>query len=293
MRFLNYIRTLFPTFSKYEVVESIEVTRNSIKEHTLPAYETAAELWKGQKFVSKEAQEMEKMILSKVSGKSIFEVVRKALDNSIVTLEKLGDKSKVIYADTEANLSLTFVKSTVLRLTQTMEFGNTYARRLINYLYAEEVAHARKEKLDLPPAEIKWLKDGVSDFAICINVMSLKYDAIEKHLNGLPDATITDLTEKTFMSTMGEGKLDPMLLRHLSVKVNPFYLYGMYKAKKEADRYKAAKEELELVQLRLLQLQKQQSGQEDAKLDKEIEYMQNRVSGLVYKLNEMEKEYGL
>jgi len=296
MKFLNYIRTLLPTFGKDKVLESCELTRNSIAEHTLPAYETAVTLWKGQKFKSTEVLAFSTAYLRKVnsSPKNLLESVTKALSNGLVVTQLLSDNIKKLYADNEANVSLTFLKTTLLRMVQSAEYANTYSRRLLNYIY---VCETQKEmgisQAQLTPAEIKWIENGFDDFCVCINILLMDVKQIEKGLNQLPDAVVTDLTEKTFLGTMGEGKLDPFQMRHLSTKWNPFYLLGMFAAKGQADRYKAAQQELELIQLRKLQLEKLHSKTQDAKLEKEIEYLQDRVSSMNYKLEKMEETYGL
>ncbi len=126
---------------------------------------------------------------------------------------------------------------------------------------------------------------------MCIEVMRRDPKDIAKALKGLPDSTITELTEKTLPAMLGEKAVDPFSLRHLSVQVNPFYFIGMLKAEYQANKYKGAKAELELLQLRKLNLEKLLAKSPDARLEKEIEYMANRVSGLNYDIDKMEKEY--
>lgn len=298
MRFLNYIATLLPSFTKHHVLESAAVTRTSLREHTLPAYEAAQTLWKGQKLRSEEAlslqKQYERQVATLSAQKTLFDSIAKALANGLVLMDHLSTVGKTLYADQEAQVSLTYTKATVLRLVQATEYANTYARRLLNYLYVFEAEKATGEKqTSLSPAELKWITEGFEDFCLCIRILLLDVKIVEKHLTQLPDATVTDLTEKTFLSTLGEGKLDPFQLRHLSARVNPFYLLGMYFAKQDAERYKAAKEELELLQLRHLQLQKLQDKKPDAKLEKEIDHLQNRVSNLRFRIEKMEKEYNV
>jgi hypothetical protein len=116
---------------------------------------------------------------------------------------------------------------------------------------------------------------------------------LEKALNELPDATVSELTEKTFISTMGTKKIDPLNMRGFSVRTNPFFIFGMVTAEKQEKKYKAKKEMLELIQLRLINLQKIRDKKQDASLDKEIEYYQSRVTGLNHEIEKMNKEYGL
>lgn len=296
MKFLDYIKTLMPVFGKDDIAKSCELTQASLSQHTIPAYGTAETLWKGQKFKSTEVKDLVAYYERSVGvnrSEGFIGSVHSALVNGLNILNVLSDDTKATYSDKEANISMTYLKTTVIRLIESCEYANTYARRLLNYIYYSETAVEDKENAaPLSPAEIKWIKDGLMDFCLCIKMMKLDVKVIRNHLEDLPNATITELTEKTFFSTVGLGKLDPFQLRHLSARANPFYLLGMWEAEMQAEKYKTAKAELELLQLRKYNLEKQQSKESDAKLEKEISYMQNRVSGLIYNIDKMEKSYG-
>ena len=60
----------------------------------------------------------------------------------------------------------------------------------------------------------------------------------------------------------------------------------------QAERYNQAVDELELVRLRRMRLEKQANGQSDAALEKEIDYMERRIQGLEAKIAKMEKQNG-
>ena len=60
----------------------------------------------------------------------------------------------------------------------------------------------------------------------------------------------------------------------------------------QAERYNQAVDELELVRLRRMRLEKQVTGQSDAALEKEIDYMERRIQGLEAKIAKMEKQNG-
>ena len=56
----------------------------------------------------------------------------------------------------------------------------------------------------------------------------------------------------------------------------------------QANRYKRAKELKSVLELRLLNLQQQQSGNADATLDREIEIIQSRIDSLDEKIRKAE-----
>jgi hypothetical protein len=297
MNFLEYIKTLSPVFGKTNVTKSCELSQTSLSQHTIPAYASASTLWKGQKFKSETTSDYVKWYEKSVGlnrTENMFTSIHLALVNGLTILNLLSDTSKNSYSESEANISMTYFKTTVVKIIESCEFASTYARKLLNYIYFLETEVVDVDHGSSPsPAEIKWIKDGFMDFCLCINTMKLDPKIIENHLNNLPNATVTELTEKTFSTTIGMNKMDPMNLRHLSARINPFYLIGMWVAEYQAEKYKTAKAELELLQLRKYNLEKQLEKTPDAKLEKEIAYMQNRVTGMIYKVNKMEDSYGV
>lgn len=60
----------------------------------------------------------------------------------------------------------------------------------------------------------------------------------------------------------------------------------------QVSRYKAAQEEKRMLEFRLLKLKLQSTGKADAKLDQNIEYTEQRLQQLNFKLHKMEQEYG-
>jgi hypothetical protein len=110
-------------------------------------------------------------------------------------------------------------------------------------------------------------------------------------LKRLPDTPVSEAGEGALAATLGLSGMDPYGLRSLSIKWNPFYLVGMMVSEMQADGYRAAEEEVKLLEFRLIQLQKLRDKQQDARLDKEIAYTQDRVTSLHAKLGKLEKDY--
>lgn len=90
---------------------------------------------------------------------------------------------------------------------------------------------------------------------------------------------------------MGSAKVDPFQMDLIPIWLNPIYHIGMFVSEWQADRYKAAKEEVRLLQLRKLNLEKTIEKKPDAKIQHEIEYLSNRVQGMNFKIEKMEKDY--
>lgn len=297
MNILHYLKGLLPSFKKDKIVESCEIIGNSIREHTLPAYVSAESLFEGRKFSSQEAKDFAAVYdkkIGRVHGKNMIGSIREGLENTLVLLQKISSDANHLFAETETNLSITYGKATCLRLIDAADYVNEFSRKLLNYMFVLETANADEHvsvKDSISDAEIKMLNDGFFDFCLCMQILKRDVKDIEKVIKDIPDAIITPMTEKTLPATIGRDKIDPFLLTNLSVKINPIYKIGMMVAERQANKYKCAKAELELLQLRKLNLEKLYEKTHDAKLQKEIEYMENRVTSLNYAVAKMEKEY--
>lgn len=297
MNLLTYIHDLLPSFKKNKIVESCELIQTSIREHTLPAYVSADSLFDGKKFKSEEARDFATVYEKKIgksSGSNMIGSIKDGLSNTITLLQHVSSNADQIFSETETNLSLTYTKATCLRLIDAAEFASNYSRKFLNYIFILETANADEHvsvQDSLTPAEIKSIHSGFFDFCIAMFVLLKKVEEIERAIKEIPDTIITTISEKTLPATVGRNKLDPLQLANLSVKVNPLYRIGMMVAEYQANKYKAAKSELELLQLRKLNLEMLYQKKPDAKLQKEIEYMESRVTGLNYKISKMEKDY--
>ena len=298
MNFYNFIVSLFPTFKRDDILDAAIGTRKSIMEHSLTAYQSADDIWGKNPFTSKEVKALEKQYKSDVgisARQSMIGDILFALQNSLKVLDYVVQKGKVIYSDNEASAGLTFQKATILRVVAVSDFVNKYSLDLLNYIYVYETKDTAggKDTEGISKAEEDMVISQFNDFCIAIRVLKVNMESLEKSLSELPDATVSEMTEKTFISTMGAKKIDPLNLRGFSVRKNPFFMFGMLEAEKQEKKYKAKKEMLELIQLRLMNLQKIRDKKQDASLDKEIEYYQARVTSLNHEIEKMNKEYGL
>lgn len=298
MNLYNFVKSLFPTFKRDELIDSVIAIRKSVMEHSVQAYRSADQIWGDTALVSKQAKAMEKTYRLEVGlpgRQSMITSIYSVLENTLKVLDLVVEKGKVIYSDNEASMGLTFQKATVLRIVTVAEFANKYSLDLLNYIYVVE-AQATKggESIDnVSKAEEELLVSQFHDFCVAMNVLKVDMGSLEKALNDLPDAVVSEMTERTFIATVGSKKIDPFQVRNFSIRKNPFYILGMMSAERQEKKYKAKKETVELLQLRLMHLQKLRDKTQDASLDKEINYYQDRVTSLNHELEKLNKDYGL
>lgn len=282
-----------PTFSRNQVCASADKTYDNVTKHTLPLMLSASDLFQGQKLKDKTSIDFLKQITQAVSGKNAFDSIAKCLQNAVGILEYCNEQSYKIFNTTEARQGMTFAKFTLLRTVQCCEFASEYSRKLLNYVLAQEALANGVNDLGVSKKETQWLDDNILDFVVALKALDQNKEGFKAHIEGIPDAIITEATERTFSTTIGQKKYDPMGVRQFSVEFSPFYFIGMLKANWQEKKFQAAQEDLLTIQMRILHLEKLKVGTGDAKIEKQIAYHQERVTKLTQEIEEMKKDYQL
>ncbi len=128
------------------------------------------------------------------------------------------------------------------------------------------------------------------NFAQAFKIISTSKTKLDKQFSEIPDIVITSDNEDLLMRTQG-SKIDPMSVRFIASWLNPIYYFRMRVAEWQVNRYNAAKEELKIIQLRKLHLERMRSGEADARLEKEISYLEERAQKLNYNIQQMEESH--
>lgn len=298
MKIPEFLISLLPTFSKDRIVEDCTLTRAEIVEITQPMYAIAAPDFKNHKFQS----EHMKTILghfdrSFTSGSENF--ITKIEKGFKVMLANLDETKKIVeatYAEDAAGVGLTYLKANLLQIVEVIGFVSKYAKRLLLYTYSAETEQFEGSGTvftdSITPSEIEWLKVNVMAFTRAFTIATTPTSEFQRALSQVPDLVVKQESAEAMNATLGEKKLDPLGLKFISVWLNPIYHVKMFVAEWQTDRYHEAKAEYSLLQLHSLHLKMLKEKKPDAGLKKQIEYTENRVQKLRFKIAEMEKGNG-
>ena len=134
--------------------------------------------------------------------------------------------------------------------------------------------------------ELGWLKAGRDAFINGINVIALPKKEIETKFKEIPNVLVNAESIETSQQLLGKDKTDPFQMRFIPLVLNPIYHVRIRVAEYQAAKYREAKEERGILELRIMLLKEQRSGRENAKIEKQIEYNEGRLQKLVYKLEQ-------
>lgn len=292
MSLSSFLSSLSPSFEKGQIVESIQKTQDDITRFTLPALAAAEELWQGQKLRNSISQDIEDQVQGVLKNKPLFTLLVANTENSQKLLRALGEHVNKIFNSHESTRALTYAKATCLRLVQAAELASLYNRRLLNYVYwLEAEAMGVEDAVGPKPTELEWMRDNLPAYLTSLRALICEPDDLATVFRTLPDVPVSTQGESALTAAMGFAKMDPLGVNGVSVRWNPFYIVGMLVSEYQAAKHKSTEEEAQLLEYRLLQLKNQREKTPDAKLDKEINYLQERVTSTHAKLGRMEKDY--
>lgn len=297
MKIENFVASILPSIARDNVLEDIRITEGELKTTTIPAYQHAAPFFKSWKFqndISKDYQATFSRIAKGHSG-DLINVIAKGLPTVLGNLAVTEVEIKKVFAEDTAAGGMSYLKAQLLQYVEMAGFVSRYAMKLLVLIYAAETSSADAGETVITecmaPAQLEWLKLNFVNFCTAFAAVTLSVTDTEKAFRNIPDIVVTPENAKTLPATVGLAKIDPMGCGLIPVKLNPIYHIRMRIAEWQTRRYDAAKDELKLCQLRQLNLERVAQNKPDPRIQKEIEYIEERTQKLAAKIAEMEREY--
>lgn len=293
MKIIDFVNKLLPSFGKDRVVEDLRITRGEV-EALIPVYAEAANLLKNVHYKAKEIQALA-AVFKRVVGHGSENIVVTISKGLVTMLSNIDTVAKIADTDLRTNVAgtgLTFRQATIVRYIDALYLVTKYSRELLHFIYAYESAQYKANSLEakesVTPAELAWLNKTMLDFANAFNAVTEDPKKTLSQFEAIPDLSVATTDESVAESTIGAEKMDPMKLGFLASNYNPIYFVRMVYAEWQVSRYKAAKMELESLQLRKMHLEKVMKNQNDAAIERQIQYLEGRIQGLKYDMAQME-----
>lgn len=295
MKFTAFLKSLLPGFEKDQVLEDIRCTRNELKETTIPAFESSTPLLKAKDLKSKELEGFDKVFRRNNPGfsRDLFEGLLEGLQIAESNLDIAEELIIRTYNEDVAAGGMTYLKANLLQFVELVGFVSKFARKFVIYTFVMESAAYESNSLQvsesLTKAELRWIEENFLNFATAFKIVATPKAKLAKQFSDVPDIVITGDNEDVLMRTQS-NKIDPLSMRFIPSWLNIIYHARVVVAEWQVERYQVAKEELKVVQLRKLHLERIRNGKVDARIEKEIAYLEERVQKLNYKIQRMEDD---
>lgn len=294
MRLSDFISSILPRLRKDEVLEDLRITAGELANVVTPAYVDANKYLKSSKFDSPEAQEAIKTFYRNYkadrTNKNIVVEIHDRLPNLLKNLQFVSDQNDDLLERDILKDGLTAKKAILLRAAEQLSFISRYSVDFLNYLLVVETLKKDGQAERSAPIIEKKLIDNVVNFARLLAVYGKDPEDFAEVFETLPEVVVNEKTYGALAAAYSADKLDPMETLLMSgFEANPIYHIRLVVAEWQADRYKVYKDKKRMLELRLLQLKMLDDKNPDPKIEREIEYIQNRIEGLEFKMAKMEK----
>ena len=310
----KFVQTLLPNFSGEVVESNLKALRVECEDKTYPPYRSAVELGLFQEsqgaFNDKWVLTFNSLIVAglKVDKRDCFKTLGQGLRSNCIYLiervlanvpERINDMIKMSNINTGrlvSKVGMTYPQANIIRLSELLEFFQVFARKLLLQIYAKE-HESLSDKNNvlsepLSPVEVKWLETHYEHFIILLNVFSTNKEDFVRALKSIPDIAIDeDEQVQAAVKANAGARTDPFILGIIPYTWNPIYHIRMGIAEWRKARLDSAYTERELLELRLEALRAKKAGEANAKLEDNIERMQNRLKKLNVKIIELENSF--
>jgi hypothetical protein len=295
MKIEKYVASLAPSMRKDQILDDIISVRKELKEATIPAYETIATLLGKWKWKSKEMQGYATAFGRIVSGGHLVDSILKGLKEISGALDVAEDYITKTYNEETVSAAITYKKANVLQFVDAIAFITRYARRYANYMLVCETSMFEDSDTSLTeafaPAELSFIEGNFVMFCQGFKAIAIPAKEVQARIEEAPEVIVKSASANLIGETLGAKKTDSFGLNFIAAKWNPFYHIGKAIAEFQVSSYNAAKEELQLVQMRKLFLEKLNAKKPDAALAHEIQYTEGRLQNLTVKLAKQEAAY--
>lgn len=285
-----------PTIYKKDIAETIRSVRKELSEVTLGTYAEADRQFATWDIKSKEIKRLIptfNALVKKRQGNIIT-----TIHWTLVNIKKMADGIESYidknFTDTTVSSVLTYRKGQYLQFIDAMKFYDEYSRMFLNYFIVCETAeHDTGTTIakSITPAEVKKVINGFSNFCNLTSVFGNDVGSVMRLLEQVPDIIIIPENIEMVESANGKAKMDPLRMGFISANRNPFYAIMTKIALRHHQKYEKAKEERDLLRLRLLNLQRTVEGYPDPAVQKEIAHYENRIAKLTFQIDKVEEEY--
>lgn len=302
LNLVSFVQSLVPTLSRSDLESDLETSLDVIKT-ILATYGDLNGSYPKGKFNSKEANAIatgfyKEYDAAKNKGKvkpsnSLAGDTIAIFSNAMANGERVKKEVAAISNEVIVSQAMTVVKVNIVRAVGHFYFMTKYALDLINYIYVLEAEHGGIElsKDSKPNAkQIEIIKKSMWLYARLVAVYGTDPKHFTEELDSLSTITVPKEQVEEVVSQYQGQKLD--LLDNLPQGFigSPIYTVRLVFAQWEADRYKKLRDQKKLLELRYLHLRMiQEQGGGDANTEKEMAYLQSRITDIDYKTSKIEE----
>lgn len=299
---VGFIRSLLPSFNASDLETDLEMSISSISD-TISIYSDLEQVSSNFEFNNKEVKKLVdtfykelksvsdiKLSRSQDLGNDSVKILSQIKTNAEWVLKEVSDS----FNDVVMSQALTAYKANLVKAAPHLFYISRYSLDLVNWIYIKESEQAGFEA-EKPALLVKkqeeFVLKGVKNYARLLAIYGSTEKEFTSLLKKLEDVTlpVDDLEE--IVELKGAHKVDTTPSLPNGFIGSPVYSVRLVFAQWEADRYRSMKDKKKLLELRAMHLRMlKESGRSDINTEKEIQYLQKRISDYDYKISKIEAD---
>ena len=144
----------------------------------------------------------------------------------------------------------------------------------------------------MSPGDISWIEDNFLDFCRAFDTAARGRKSILESLSNLPEIRVggDQNTDEATFNTLKDNQVDPLNMSRVSnFARSPILHVRTIGAEWQIYRYREMSEIKKVLELRALNLQRVNEKNPDAKLEKQIAYIQSRIDNYAARMRKVEE----
>lgn len=289
---------MIKNFPLARVIENVGVTRDELINNTIPPVEKLIKAIPDARDYGSQTFELyNQAILRELSGARnglMFHPILEALRNGVEVLSFVDAQLSADFSDNVTQSSITLTRATTLQLLDTVNFVARYTRRLCDVIFIAEtnkkVVPDGNELAGVTAAEIEFLASGRDRYIRSLKIIAKPIGSIEDAYKQIPEVVVADMKSGVISALHGNDKMDPLQFGLIQSKADPIWVLGNIYVQYQARRYKTAKEEKAILELRIERYKAILANKPDPKMASIIEKREAELDRMRGQLAKMEAD---
>ena len=290
----EFISRLLPEAKRSNVEDDIKYTRKIFDEVSIPVLNSARDCFRllnKQTETFQETSERFYSITGMRDSKFFLDDLSLVVQNARLNLNYVETQIKKTLEDSTFAEAITLHKAQLLRACAAFGSVADLTPRMINHLMKSAEIDAGADQ-EISKAEEKEFVVYTRKLFSILSQYGQDHKVFEKLLSKVPEAMVTPSNAKQ-VEAMFAKDADPFLQAEANGFIpHPVLVIREQWSNFQISRYEYNKNLKKSFELRVISLKSQQNGEQNASLEKQIQYFENQIAKLQEKVSQFEQKFG-
>lgn len=303
LNIVSFVKNLIPSFNKSDILSDLETSIDYLDTVSISNYNNFISAYSVNDIKTKDVKKLITEFYKnyykvkphiELNNKEFFKDSHTLLSNVVVNANYINVELDKVLNDVVVSHALSLYKSYLLRAVAHISFIAKFSTDLLNYIYIKETNDLVDNKFDddfyLNKIQYSNIEDNLWIYARLIAFYGLDENRFNKLISNAPDQVLSKDNIEQVVSLYNISDVEILPSIPHGFIGSPIYSIRLMFAQWESKRYRELKDKKKLLELRYLHYKLlKENGQSDIAVEKEINYLQKRITDIDYELSKMEE----